>query len=133
MYLVEQRMGVIKDNRKEELSEIYSQLIFFERVKVWSMECGDAWDFFKWTTHKGVAFLTMWDKEHMLKNIGYAMIQELMGKGPTYDCIINSAQPNFESKVLLLANYLPPEKICIHLPRDNFERYLATDHWKDLS
>ena len=130
--LIGQHMGVMKDDNKEELSGLYSRLIFPERQEEWSMERGNAWDLVKWTTLEGVTFVTTWDNDHLFNNLRYAMIQESMGKGPSQYCIINSADPSFESKILLLANYLPQEKMCIHPPRENFESTLAIEYWKDL-
>ena len=72
------------------------------------MEPGFGWNIVKWTTIGEVTFVTMWDEEHLLSNIRFAMIQELMKIGPTKYCIINSQAPNFESKLLLLINYFPP-------------------------
>ena len=58
-----QSMGLEK---KRELSELYCKLIFPRQ--------GHNWTDIKWTTHWGVTFVTMWDEEHLLKNIQYAMI-----------------------------------------------------------
>ena len=44
MSIVCQYMGVMKEEKKRELSEIYSQLIFPKKENEWSMEIGIAWD-----------------------------------------------------------------------------------------
>ena len=75
------------------------------------MEPGFGWNIFKWTTIGEVTFVTMWDEEHLLSNICFTMIQELMKTRPSKYCIINSQVPNFESKILLLIHYLPPKKM----------------------
>ena len=80
------------------------------------MEIGTAWDNVKWNTLYGVTFVTMWDEEHLLSNICLAIILEIMGIGPSKYCIINNTIPNFETKVLLLMNYLPLEKMCFYPP-----------------
>ena len=89
----------------------YFQPIFFERKNTWSIELGFGWNFAKWTTICEVTFVAMWDEEHLLINIRFAVIQELMKIGPTKYYIINSQAPNFESKLLILINYLPHEKM----------------------
>ena len=82
------------------------------------MEPDFGWDIVKWTTIDKVTFVTMWDEEHLLCNICFAMIQELMKTRPAKYCIINSQVPNFESKLLLLTNYLPHEKMCFYPSKD---------------
>ena len=99
--LIGQHMRVMKDENKEELSGLYSWLIFPERRQEdWSMQHGNAWDLVKWTTLEGVTFVTTWDNDHLLNNLRYAMIQELMRKGPSQYCIIDSNDPSLESKIL---------------------------------
>ena len=44
MYLIGQYMGVMEDDNKEELSKLYSWLIFPKRKEEWNMEHGNAWD-----------------------------------------------------------------------------------------
>ena len=68
----------------------------------------------KWETHWGVTFVIMWDEEHFLKNIQFAMIQEMMGLGPMRYCIVGNAMLNFTSRLLLLLNYLPQKKMCFY-------------------
>ena len=72
--LIGQHRGVMKDDNKEELSGLYSRLIFPERQEEWSMQRGNAWDLVKWTTLEGVTFVTTWDNDHLLNNLHYAMI-----------------------------------------------------------
>ena len=106
MNLVRQHMGVMKVDKKRELSELYTRLIFPLQ--------GNGWADVKWVTHWGVTFVTMWDEEHLLKNIRFAMIQEMMGLGPMKYCIVSNAMPNFASRLLLLLNYLPQKKMCFY-------------------
>ena len=61
MNLVRLHMGVMKDDKKKELSELYAPLIFPQQ--------GNAWSNVKWTTIWGVTLVTMWDEEHLLWNI----------------------------------------------------------------
>ena len=99
MDIIGKHIRVMKLEKKRELSKIYSKLIF---------SCqGQNWMDVKWTTHWGVTFVTRWDKEHLLKNIQYAMILEMMGLGPMKYCIVYNEMPNFFSRLLLLINYLP--------------------------
>ena len=61
------------EEKKRELSELYTQLIFPLQ--------GNAWIDVKWTTKWGVTFVTTWDEDCFLKNIWFSMIQEMMGQG----------------------------------------------------
>ena len=53
MDIVGKHMRVMRLEKKKELSEIYSKLIFPQQ--------GLNWTDVKWTTHWGVTFVTMWD------------------------------------------------------------------------
>ena len=88
MNIVGLHMGVMRAQKKRELQELYLRLIFPRQ--------GQGWDHVPWTTHWGVTYVTMWDEEHLLKNIQFAMIQELMGIGPAKCCIVKNIMPNFE-------------------------------------
>ena len=68
MYLVHLHMGIIKVDKKKELNELYSRLIF--------PRPGHSWGDVKRTTIWGVILVTMWDKEHLL----YAMVS-ILGQG----------------------------------------------------
>ena len=68
-------------------------------------------------THWGVTYVTMWDEEHLLKNIQFAMIQEMMGIGPAKYCIVNNIMPNFEKRLMFLLNYLPKKKSAFVLSK----------------
>ena len=104
MDIIGNHMGVIRLEKKKELSEIYAKLIFPHQ--------GQNWTDVKWTTHWGVTFVTMWDKEHLLKNIQYAMLLEMMGLGPMKYCIVFNEMPNFFSKLILFFLYLPHKNMC---------------------
>ena len=66
MLVVKDHIKVTDEKKKLELSELYTKLIFPLQ--------GNLWTDVKWTTKWGVTFVTMWDKEHLLKNIRFAMI-----------------------------------------------------------
>ena len=66
MDIVGKHMQVMRPKKNKELSEIYSKLIFPRQ--------GLDWTDVKWTTQWGVTFVTMWDEEHLLKNIKFAML-----------------------------------------------------------
>ena len=120
--------------QKENLSRLYFQLIFLERKNTWSMELCFGWDVVKWKTMGEVTFVIMWDEEHFFRNIRFAMIQELMKMmGPAKYCIINNQVPNFESKLLLLINYLPHEKMCFCSPKDELDGPFLRSPWRELS
>ena len=106
MNLVCQHMRVMEVNKKRELSELYTRLIFPLQ--------GNGWDDVKWVTHCGVTFVTMWDEKHLLKNIRFSMIQDMMGLGPMKYCIVSNAMPNFARRLLLLLHYLPQKKMCFY-------------------
>ena len=96
------------------------------------MEPGFGWNIVKWTTIGEVTFVTMWDEEHLLSNISFAMIQELIKTGPAKYCIINRQVPNFESKLLLLTNYLPHEKMCFYPPKEDLGGPFLRSPWKEI-
>ena len=74
MNIVFRHMRKMRIEKKKEINELYSRHLFPRQ--------GQNWTDVKWTTHWGVAFVTMWDEEHLIKNIQFAMIQEMMGLGP---------------------------------------------------
>ena len=108
MNIVGHHMGVMRVEKKQELQELYLRLIFPRQ--------GQGCDHVPWMTRWGVTYVTMWDEEHLLKNIHFAMIQEMMGIGPTKYYIVNNIMPNFEKRLMLLLNYLPQKKMCICPP-----------------
>ena len=63
----------------------------------------------------------MWDTNHLLKNIKFTMIQELMGLGPMKYCIVYNKMPKFSKKLLLLISYLPHKKMCLYPYQTNFD------------
>ena len=108
MSIVRLHMGVMKYDKKQEMSNLYTRLIF--------PNLGNSWSNVQWTTHGGVTYVTMWDNEHLLKNIKYAMMMEMLGLGPYKYCIVSNIMPRFESKLMLLMSYLPMEKMCFYPP-----------------
>ena len=66
MDIIGKHMQSINLEKKRELNELYSKLIFPQQ--------GQNWTDVKWTTLWGVTFVTMWDEEHLLKNIQLKMI-----------------------------------------------------------
>ena len=67
---------------------MYSKLIFSQQ--------GNAWNDIKWTTHWGVIVVTMWDKEHLFKNISYAIIREMVVMEPMQYCAMTKHMSNFQ-------------------------------------
>ena len=85
------------------LSETYSGSIFRpERNLV------------RWTMRWGVVLVDLREKNSLMKNIRYYMLQDQMGLGPSKYCEQGHNLPGYESRVLLLMNYLPQEKICTY-------------------
>ena len=60
--------------------------------------------------------MIVWDEEDLLKNIQFAIVQEMMGIGPAKYCIVNNIMPNFEKWLMLLINYLLQKNMCICPP-----------------
>ena len=60
------------------------------------------------------------------------MILELMKIGPAKYCIIDSQVPNFESKLFLLINYLPHERMCFYPPKDGLDEPFLRSPWREL-
>ena len=106
-------MREMRAKKKKELIELYSRLIFPKQ--------GQDWTDVKWVTHWGVAFVTMWDKDYLIKNIKFAMIWEIMGLGPMKYCIVYNNMPNFLKKLLLLISHLPHKKMCLYPYHTNFD------------
>ncbi len=105
--IVGEHMKVMDDERKYELKELYAPLIF-------PSPQGNAWSNIKWISIWGVTIVTMWDEEHLLKNIQYCMLLEHMGIGPKKYCILTNWMPHFTQKLMLLINYLPYKKMCFY-------------------
>ena len=42
------------------------------------------------------------------------MIEEALGLGPCYYCIMRLGVPGFSARVYLLTQFLPHEKFCVH-------------------
>ena len=124
MFIVKDHMKVMDEKKKHELSELYTKLIF----PLW----GNSWTDVKWTTKWGVTFVMMWDEEHLLKNIRFAMIQEMMGQGPMKYCIVHNVMPNFHQRLLLLLNYLPHKKMCLYPQQFILEEPFDSSPWREI-
>lgn len=109
MSIIEKYMGVMEQGKKMGLCELYTQLFFPNH--------GDSWTNLKWTTRWGITFITMWDNEHLMRNIKFAMVLETLGLGPHRYCIISNLMPEFENKIILLMLFLPRRKMCFYPPR----------------
>ena len=87
----------------------------------------------KWTTHWEATFVTMWEEEHLIKNIQFAMIQEMMGLGPMKYCIIvYNEMPNFFKRLLLFINYLPQRNMCFYPPQVILEAPFDHSQWREF-
>ena len=124
MNIIGKHMRVMKLEKKRELSEINTKLIFPRQ--------GQDWTDVKWTTQWGVTFVTMWDEEHLIKNIKFAMLQEMMGLGPMRYCIVYNEMPNFSSRLLLLIKYLPQKKMCFYPPRFFLDAPFDHSPWREI-
>ena len=58
MNIVNKHMRKMRIEKKKKISELFSQHLFPRQ----GQNC-------KWTTHWGVTFVTMWDEDHLIKNI----------------------------------------------------------------
>lgn len=106
MNIVKLHMGVMDYEQKKKTCKIYTQLFFPELDNTWSNV--------QWVTLQGVTYVTMWDHEHLLRNIKFAMIAEMLGVGPYKYCIITNLMPYFENRLALLMGYLPRQKMCFY-------------------
>ena len=61
MNILNKHMCKMRIEKKKEINELYSQHLFPRQ--------GQNWTDVKWTTHRGVTFVTMWYEEHLIKNI----------------------------------------------------------------
>ena len=66
MNIFSKHMCEMRIEKKKEIIELYSWHL--------SPRQGQNWTDVKWTTHWGVTFVSMWDEEHLIKNIQFAMI-----------------------------------------------------------
>ena len=123
MSIVGNHMSVMNYDMKKEMSELYTQLLFPNRHSSWSHV--------KWVTHWGVTYITMWDNEHLLRNIKFAMMMEILGIGPQRYCVITNFIPNFERKLMLLLAYLPKRKLCFYPPLFVLEEPFQRSPWRE--
>ena len=79
-----------------------------------------------WERHWGITFAFMKPRENLIRNLEFAMLQELLGMGPPKYCLISNKCKDFDQQVLLVLNYLPKKKICLYppaiIPRGPFEK-----------
>ena len=61
MNIVSKHMRGMRIEKKKEISKLYSWHLFPRQ--------GQDWKDVKWTTNWEVTFVTMWDEEHLIKNI----------------------------------------------------------------
>ena len=76
--------------------------------------------------------MTMWDEENLIKNIQFAMIQEMMGLRPMKYCIVYNEMPNFLKRLLLLINYLPQKKMFFYPPQVILEPPFDHSPWREI-
>ena len=124
MNIVSKHMREMRIEKEKKSSELYSRHLFPTH--------GQNWTNVKWTTHWGVTFVTMWDEEHLIKNIQFAMIQEMMGQGPMRYCIVYNEMPNFFKSLLLLINYLPQKRMCFYPPQVILEPPFDHSPWREI-
>ena len=124
LYHIGQHMAIMEVEKKRELGDLYTHLIF--------PHMNDTWSDVHWTTLWGVTFVTMWDEEHLLKNIQFAMLQEQMRIGARKYCILTIWMPNFESQLLLLIKYLPHQKMCFFPPRFDLVGPFLHSPWLEI-
>ena len=86
----------------------------------------------RWITRQSITRVTVWGQDHLLNNLWLAVIREAMGLGPHHCCKIRSMAPNFESKVLLLARYLPRERLSIRPIGPPLGGPFLQPHWRSL-
>ena len=117
-------MGVMPMTRKLEFSEKCAKNIFQDPDNVEEV--------IQWEKHWGIVFVTMGSRETLIRNIEFALIQEMMDLGPPKYCLMSNGVRDFERRVLLVLNYLPRKKICLYpptiIPRGPFEE----PRWRSL-
>ena len=90
MSIVENHMNVMDFEMKEKMYHLYEELLFPSPSDYWSNA--------KWTTSMGVTYITMWDNDHLLGNINFAMIMEILGFGSYRYCIITNELPRSKQR-----------------------------------
>ena len=66
---------------------------------------------------------------YLLQNIRCAMINEAVGIGPERYCVAFNRAPNFYSKLKLIMNSLPPEKMFMYPARARLEGPFLQEPW----
>ena len=124
MNIVSKHMRKMRIEKKKEINELYSRHLFPRQ--------GQNWTDVKWTTNWGVAFVTMWDEEYRIKNIEFAMIQEMMGLEPMKYCIVYNKMPNFFKRLFLLIKFLPQKNMCFYPPPVILEPPFDHSPWREI-
>ena len=124
MAIVKTHMINMDYERKQKLADYYLQSFFPNQ--------GDTWSNVAWKLQDGVVYISMWDDEHLLKNIKLAMIREMIGLGPYKYCIINNVMPRFESNLMLLIYFLPAQKMCFYPTRHLLFEPFQHSPWNEI-
>ena len=122
-------LGVMPWARKIEFSERCARNIF--------QDPHNSKDVVQWERHWGITIAFLGPRENLIRNLEFAMIQELLDMGPPKYCLVCNNLRGFGERVLLVLNYLPKEKICLYppttIPRGPFEKPAWRSLGKELS
>ena len=113
-------MGVMKPERKQELSDFYAQNIF-----------GPDRERIQWDRRWGIVFVNLRGKNTLMKNIRFFMIQEQMNQGPPKYCVLGHNLAGYENRLLFLMNFLPHRKICTYPIRLTLRGPFELPQWRD--
>ena len=124
MAIVKTHMIHMDYERKQKLAKYYVQCFFPNQ--------GNNWSNVTWKMQDGVVYISMWDNEHLLKNIKLAMILEMIGMGPYKYCVINTVMPRFKSNLMLLTYFLPMHKMWFYPTRNILFEPFQHSTWREL-
>ena len=73
--------------------------------------------------------IQLFGEYYLLKNIRLAMLKEVVGLGPQRYCVFFHFAPNFYSKLKLIMNYFPHEKIFLFPATARLEGPFLQEPW----
>ncbi len=86
----------------------------------------------EWQELRGVTYVTLKTREHVLENVSLSVFKEMMGLGPLHYCVLRSYNRDFESLLLLALHYLPKAKFCMYPEEETLAGPFLHSPWSSL-
>ena len=90
------------------------------------------WDHDYWMTDKGLTSVTVFGDNHLVKNLNYAVVKEMLGMGPDRYCVIDTHLPDFEHRLLRVIKNIPSHKVCLYPPRTSLGGPFSVAPWDTI-